>query len=455
MFTQETEANSYEEFRIELLALANAGAGYKLKAYASVGEAIEFDYKLPLTQAESDRVFAFVARANSQLFRSAPNANADEIRVIGERLFNSICDSRVASLYNQSLALAKESGKSLRVRLVFDRTEVASLPWEFLYDPWRRDFVALSTLSPIVRQWQNLANLLEPGTLAPPLRVFVAEAEVSSLDYGAEQEFQLLEQLRQSKADQLVFAGQMRRATRAVFSAPPPQPCHLLHLIMSGDSHNIAATSGAADSLFVKPVYGATLDYEEVKAEQLRQYCANIHGLQLVVLNGDCTEVLAAQLAPVCRATIGWRGRNTLEAYLSFTRGLYTALLNGVGLEMAVTEGRRAIDLEYPGGKEWGMPVLYLQMAKGFALNTGKIASSRGTTSREYNFAVQLDNPKHEREWRMLSARLSLEEQNKAAVEAQAKKFEVSSIPDYISDQLAEINSTIKSLKSQLNQFKK
>lgn len=435
--------------------LAGPGEGYRLRAFSPQGETVELPYSPPLGPEEADRAFAFVARANAQLLRSSSNTNFDEIRQIGERLFNSICQGRVWSLYSQAQDVAREQGKSLRIRLVFDEPQIAALPWEFLYDPARRDFVSLSLATPVVRQWQGNAAVKEPVELKPPLNILLAAAEAglySPEDY--QEEIRFLEEHSENTEKEFNIVRNIRHATPSELLQPLNAPCHILHLIASGDEQRIRTGPGAeavsAGSMFVNAESGATASFAEIKAEQLRAFTQKTNGLQLVYFSGDCTDRLAAQLAADGLATIGWRGRNTVEAYYSFARGFYTALLAGAGLEAALTKGRRAIDSEHPGSKEWGMAVLYLQAEKGFA-----IAAKGSSDNVQINIDLPSDvaDPGVEKELKKLKARLWLEEKNKEAVEAELKRFP-DNPPDYINSQHRKIEANISELTDKIKQFK-
>ncbi|HEY1402611.1 MAG TPA: hypothetical protein VGB05_00645, partial [Pyrinomonadaceae bacterium] len=151
--TDYDEAGSYEEFRIELISDPSR-SGFRLNAISPLGESVTFDYQPPVSRGEVEEVFAGLSRATQQFTRSAPRSTADEVRALGERLFNSLCENRVATLYNHAFGVARQSGQNLRLRIVLNHAELAALPWEFLFDPSRKDFITLSTRSPLVRQWE-------------------------------------------------------------------------------------------------------------------------------------------------------------------------------------------------------------------------------------------------------------------------------------------------------------
>ena len=92
-------------------------------------------------------------------------------------LFDWLIQGQVRSLFDISRTTAKREGKSLRVKLRFDTPALASLPWEFLYDPRHAEYVVLSTNTPLVR-YIELPDPIEPLTVTPPLRILGLIASV-------------------------------------------------------------------------------------------------------------------------------------------------------------------------------------------------------------------------------------------------------------------------------------
>ncbi len=69
----------------------------------------------------------------------------------GRKLFEGLMTDTVRETFRRSRDRARASGKGLRLRLRIEAPELASLPWEYLYDPAEADYVCLSTDTPLVR----------------------------------------------------------------------------------------------------------------------------------------------------------------------------------------------------------------------------------------------------------------------------------------------------------------
>lgn len=93
-----------------------------------------------------------------------------DAKEFGSTLFGALFRAEVGSVYEASL---RDPGPAVRVRMVIDVPVLTTIPWELLYDPARRSFVALD--APFVRG----ASFTEPTrslVTDPPLRVLVVTA---------------------------------------------------------------------------------------------------------------------------------------------------------------------------------------------------------------------------------------------------------------------------------------
>jgi hypothetical protein len=470
------EATGYEEFRIQL----SAGTGqqdsgemsFRLLASSVGGETVTVDYYPPVTSFEIEEAFAGVARANTQFALSTQRSTSDEIRALGERLYNSVWQSRITDLYHQSYGKAKDNGKNLRVRFVIDHPALAALPWEFLFEPSRKDFLTLSTRTPVARQWSwPTAPPTQPAIIEPPLRVLVVEAEVRLWDTGSAEEIAVLQRLGKSNDGLLKVVKVVRDASpRSLIAALTDESYNVLHLCLSGATDAVLArgtgTGSGSIAAFAtdKPSLPQSLVLmdesesnrtpQKVDLDILRSAISIHKDLQLINLSGDCTDWLASQLTEVSPATLGWRGLNTPEAYQSFSEAFYSALVKGLPLEAAVTQGRKEIDAKYPGGKEWGMPVFYLQTPDGFALRQpSKSTEGKSRYSSEFGTAAP-SNPATQRQWTKLRVLLSVAEENYRVLLNEASKYG-DNVPDFVNSQVKLLQDEMTHLTSDLERLAK
>ena len=463
------ETIAYEDFRIELRYDPNRNT-FDLRARSQAGETMVTDFHCPYDFREIEEALAGITRSNAQFTRSIQRVAVDTVKVLGSKLFASISENRVGDLYQQSSAMAKDKGRNLRLRFVLDHVWMAALPWEFLFDTTRLDFLTLSTRSPVVRQWSNAKPpATVPASIEPPLRMLVAIAEVNKWDEGtAAQEVEVLKGFEKSTEIEVLPDATPLKLLAALKS----NSFHVLHLIMSGaqlgtgdgtswgDNPSAAFTAPPLHTLLMlsDTSTGSTYNAQSVEMSHWFEVISQTQKeLQLINFSGDLTDWLACQTTEISPSTLGWRGHNTVEAYLSFTKGFYGALADGLPLEVAVTYGRKEIDANYPGGKEWGMPVFYMQNENSPVLRQPKrvheITSSGRNVIKRKGKAPQ--DPHSEREWRKLQVLMASAEENYQALQQEVSKFTGQAVPEYLELQMTEVVEKISGLKSQLKRLSK
>src|SRR5215475_8443463 len=156
------------DFEMEIGDLA--GHGYPVTARAPAGEA-SASLRLPLTREELDRQLAVIndaVLASSAIARRAATDDEQPVQQFGRQLFDALVTDDVRALYVASAQRARDEGASLRLVLRIRSPELARLPWEFLFDPGRQDYLGLTL--PLVRFPQVLAPR-QPLQAAAPLRI--------------------------------------------------------------------------------------------------------------------------------------------------------------------------------------------------------------------------------------------------------------------------------------------
>jgi hypothetical protein len=458
------ETIGYEDFRIELFYNPNAER-FDLHASSLAGETFLPDFRFPVSFREVDEAFAEITRSRAQFTRNIQRVAIDNIKTLGSRLFVSLYESYFGELYQKSFIMAGAKGRNLRLRFVMNHPWMAAMPWEFLFDTTRLDFLTLSTRSPILRQWVWPTSARPvPKNIEPPLRVLVAFAEILQADRGtAMAEIEVLKQLETSGAMQFEILPEATPAK--LVSALRQKSFHLLHLIMSGAQIGTVGSSWRENpnaALHEPPQHGLLMLSDTANSPSiavdgfsLQAILQTQKELQLINLSGDQTDWLACQTTATCPATIGWRGHNTVEAYLSFAKGFYGALIEGTPLEVAVTQGRKGIDVEYPGGKEWGMPVFYMQTENSFTLRHPKPLSDSTSSARSISRSKGKgpSDSSSDREWTKLQVLMASAEENHQALLEEVKKYDDQAVPDYLTLQLEEEKSRIDDFKEQLRKL--
>ncbi len=116
--------------------------GYFVHAYGNpFGEARDF-FVPPFSPEELEQFYAGwwpMLPLRMQPLKALQQQTAQEF---GERLFRAIFRHNVLSSYHSSYQLAYQQRAQLRIRIQLPTTpEFVNLPWEYLYDPVRDEFL--------------------------------------------------------------------------------------------------------------------------------------------------------------------------------------------------------------------------------------------------------------------------------------------------------------------------
>ena len=210
--------------------------------------------------------------------RIAP-AHEQQLRRVGQQLFDALLSGSVLGTYRASLGVAQQRGEPLRVVLRLTAPQLAALPWEALFDPEIGAY--LCRREPLVRHVPALYTR-EPLEITPPLRVLGLVSSprgLPALDVAAEQEH-LSEALATLIAEGLIELEWLSQASwEGVQEKLLSNQWHVLHFIGHGD-YDVDADQG----LIALEGKGGRKDL--VEAEQLADLLNEARPTpRLVVLN--------------------------------------------------------------------------------------------------------------------------------------------------------------------------
>ncbi|KRE30939.1 CHAT domain-containing protein [Agromyces sp. Soil535] len=287
------------------------------------------------------------------------------LREVGERLFVATFDGAVGSAYRTSSAIAAERGADLQIALRITAPELATLPWESLFDPDAG--VYLCRKEPLVRR---VPAPHSPPALAvtPPLRILAMVASprgLPMLDVEAERE-RLEDALRPELHDGRVYLEWLEEASwHAIHTKLLAGEWHVLHFVGHGTFDTEAdegllafvGQDGRAD--FVPANALADLLNEAEPSPRL----GVLNSCQSGAASGsDLFSGTAAALAHSgIRAVAAMQFSISDAAAIAFARGFYASLAYGRGVDEAVRSGRIGILGLGRGTLEWVTPMLYLR----------------------------------------------------------------------------------------------
>ncbi len=340
------------------------------------GEAYEF-MEFPFNERELEnqlQALQYALIRSSSKRRKIISPEEQTVQNFGRALFDALFSKEVRSRYDVSQNIAFSQGRGLRIKLRIQSAELASLPWEFLYDKRLDKYICLSNNTPIVR-YLDLSKPTHSLTVTLPLSILGMIASPKDLsDLDVEREKQRLEK----SLEMLHNHGQVKltwlegRTWQDLQRAMRGGPWHIFHFIGHGD-FNIENDEGL---ICLEDDEGNAVNFP---ATELARLLADHHALRLIVLNScegarsskhDIFSSTAAILVKQSvSAVLAMQYEITNTAAIELSRVFYEALAEGLPVDMAVAEARKAISIAVTDTLEWGTPILYMRSPDGVLFN--------------------------------------------------------------------------------------
>ncbi len=306
----------------------------------------------------------------------APDDRA--VQEFGQALFDTLISGDVRSSFDVSRSLALREGRGLRLRLRIEPPELAVLPWEFLYDSRQGEFLCLSVFTPVVR-YLELPGSITPVELAPPLRILAMAAtpeDQAPLNVERERR-RVTAALSPLEAEGKVEVTWLEGQTwRALQRAMRGGPWHIFHFVGHGRFDperdegfiELADESGRSAPLTATQLGRLLADHPTLRMVQLNA-CEGARGSAQDIFSGTAS-ILVRRGIP---AVLAMQYEISDPAAVEFSRSFYEALAEGLPVDAACAEARKAISLSRPMSLEWGTPVLCMRTPDGalFSVQSG------------------------------------------------------------------------------------
>ncbi|MBE2238851.1 MAG: CHAT domain-containing protein [Caldilineaceae bacterium] len=350
-------AHQYETFDLQLRP-ARDGAYEAAVLRSPVGE-VRRIFTLPLTAEE--------LTAQVEHVKQADEGSVDRAKVLGGMLFSAIFGERVLQVYDRSVNHVQGHGCDLRIRLrVLDDSLLAALPWELLFDVRQQRFIALQPDTVLVRTLET-QQPLKPLDGEPRLRVLamaVQPSNLDALDLAAER--QQLTQALARLGDSAHLHWVEGQGWRDLQDALQRGDWHIFHFL----GHGLFDPTTATGYLAFADAAGAA---DLRSAEEIARLLGDHNALRLAVLNacagaqggshmnaGIAQQLVSAGLPAVVAVQQAIADREAIELARSF----YTALGNGLPIDAAFAEARKALSLAAPETLAWAALVLVTRSAE-------------------------------------------------------------------------------------------
>lgn len=327
-------------------------------------------------------------------------ALADQItekQALGGALFNALFHGSLYARYVSVRDHARLTQQECHIRLHFQETpELAVIPWETLYDADRCSFLALFSLTPVVRFFQ-LAQPDPAQQVTWPIKILdmiSAPRHVDCLDVEAERRAidDAVSEINAQHSDQVVQVRWLYDATpSALQNALREDEYHIFHFIGHGDFDEATQRGSLIlEDTEQQPVL--------LSAEALALLLQDHFSLRLAVINAcqGATSGVGCAFAGVAQTLIqaGLPAAIAIQAPISdaaatlFDQEFYNALADGKRVHYAMSETRKSIYI-HGHVAEWTTPVLFSQIEDGriFQMPNQRQAEIQGEPMPRYAFS--------------------------------------------------------------------
>ena len=352
---------------LELEVTSGADGTYRVAARSEAGDTQDTPTRFPFDEQTLERRLLAVELAlvrSAASLRRMVSAEEQQVLEFGRELFQFLFPPGLSEHLAAMRDRAAREGVQLQVRLRIRPPELAALPWEFLYDAARDEYMCLS--APFVR-YVEVLEPLRPLAATPPLRILGMVARpggLSSLNVDHERRRleQALAPLERTGGVQLSWVtGQTWQDLQ---DALDEDDWHIFHFIGHGgfDRKRGEGVLALADEDGVE---------YPLAASDLGLLLGGRRSVRLVVLNScesaraNARDVFSSTAAVLIRrgipAVVAMQYDISDKAAIAFAQGLYGAVANRQSVDHAVTRARLAIKLSARDSLEWATPVLYLR----------------------------------------------------------------------------------------------
>lgn len=358
------------ELSMEVEVHAVAGA-YRIQARSEAGGECAADLRIDLGDRAIEnhlRRLRIALLSSAAVTRRVAGRDERAAQDLGGLLFDSLFTGDVRTLFDTTRQQAAMAGNPMRLVLRLGPPELATLPWEFLYDDRRDDYVGLSM--PLVR-YPALMEPIRPLLVEPPLRVVGLSACPRTMDdIDAKMERVNLENAVRGldRGGRLVLDWATGETWRDLLSVLDRGQWHVLHLVGHGEFDE-----GLGEGVF----FLATEDGRSypLRASRLAQIAALHPSLRLIVLNscdsaaGSSDDAFSSTAATLLKrgvpAVLAMQFEISDRAAVEFTKSFYCGIAVGLPVDVAVRNARVHLSLAFPDSVEWGTPVLFLRQRNG------------------------------------------------------------------------------------------
>jgi formylglycine-generating enzyme required for sulfatase activity/catechol 2,3-dioxygenase-like lactoylglutathione lyase family enzyme len=373
---------TYLDFELEIGP--GDGLDYPLTVIRSPAGEARATMRLALSQLQlenrlKDLQIALLTTRERQ--RQVLSPAEEAVRRFGGELFNALITGEVRTRYDVSQARATQQQCGLRLKLRIQTPALAALPWELLFDERAGEYICLSHSTPLVR-YLELARPIHPLAVRPPLCILgmvVSPSDLSPLDVAVEKERveRAIAPLQRAGLLHLTWlaAPTGHPTWRDLQRALRQGDWHILHFIGHGgfDAQRdegliaLADAAGRAHFFYASDLGDLLKDHRTLRLALLNA-CAGAQGSERDLFASTAATLVRRGLP----AVIAMQHRISDAAAIEFAQTFYESLADGLPVDAAVGEARKAIRFALTHSVEWCTPTLYLRAPDGVLFEVDK-----------------------------------------------------------------------------------
>ncbi|MFN8484766.1 MAG: CHAT domain-containing protein [Anaerolineae bacterium] len=364
---------SYVDFDV---AIASASSGYTVNVLTS-----------PAGQASATTQFALDAGPIADGVAALKRAQFDTTlaKSLGGTLLAALLQGGVADAYFATLGRAESQQRGIRLRLRVNAPELKALPWEYLYDAKRDNFLAVRrdvVISRYLEVFQGLDPVSPPGALRI-LVLLSGPTGPAILDLAGEQkriEDALAPLVNNGR---VVVEFETNPTASNIRARLRRNVYHVIHY--SGHAYYATESKLVLNQSVTKDTGYVVLPHDDGSArlmdeESFAQFFL-YPSIRLVTLNAcqgaqsSLTEYLSGlgdklvQTAGI-PAVIAMQFPIADMAAKEFAREFYASLADGLPIDAAVAQARLALFQDRGASdRAWGTPVLFMRSETGRLFN--------------------------------------------------------------------------------------
>jgi hypothetical protein len=373
----------YEDFNIRITS--GAPGAFRVFVSSSMGSG-ESDMVLPFRPEDAGGLLAGVARTvrgsaqpvlrDLEAVEPVPT-NAQRPSVdLGVSLYQAVFRDTVQTMLDQCIGRLRDTKDTgIRIRLEMDlhgdgMTHVASLPWELIRRNPTDVPLSVSKRTTVVRAL-DVMQPPDPKPFEPPLRVLVIVSNpTGTAGLKLEDERKRIEESwGKLKEVEVHFVAP---TVEAILDATAAQEIHVIHFMGHGDFDRKTGQG----VLYLEKPDGSP---DPLGSERLKAiFIDEADSLRLVFLNACRTAVstedtdldpfagIATMLIEVgVPAVIAMQFPISDNAAVRFSDTFYRRIVQGMPVDTAVAEGRKALWVDGNPHDEWATPVLFMRSRNG------------------------------------------------------------------------------------------